>query len=284
MKEFWQDPQDFYDVDKHFTCFEDAETLCMWVGQLPDEEISRLAGRFFGCKELGGQSLKKCGKVSNRHVTEACMLAEVLPVFRRTLLFSSQEALQSLSSEKAAVAACDFIMQLIRARVLPGALVAEMLTVVAVWPACVLIVAPSLHSRQECDAPLQRTQTVQARMPEGTPSPIQSQDFFRTQSKLTRSDGLFRTQSEPTRTSCARAEGLFRTQTDPGSKSYTTAKTSLRPHESHVQFAKEVVVRVERFETNEIFEVDVNLHETEKKRWSHRVTCENAISRTVVRR
>merc|ERR1712070_736851 len=99
---------------------------------------------------------------------------------------------------------------------------------------------------------------------------------FRTQSKLTRTRGarsvdLARTQSEPTRTSCARAEGLFRTQTDPGSKSYSTAKTSLRPHESHVRFAKEVVVRVELFEMNEVFEVDVNLHETEQKRWSHRL-------------
>lgn len=284
MRVHWQDPQESYVVDGHFQRFEDAETLCMWVGQLPDDEISRLAGRFCGCKELGGQPLKRplstgplrmrgkeCGRVSNRHVAEACMLAEVLPVFRRTLLFSIRDCLQSLKSEKAAVAACDFIMQLIQAQVLPGALVAEMLTVVAVWPACIRVGLPSFFSEQECDQdqPFQRTQTVRAAMPEaeGTPSSIHNQDLFQTQSELPR------TQSEPTPV-CERIEDLpplIRSQSDPGCKSYSTANTSLRPHEPHVRFAKEVVLRVESFETNVVVEVDVNLHEALDNRWSHKL-------------
>lgn len=283
MIAYWQDPQESYVVDEHFERFEDAETLCRWVGQLPDDEISRLAGRFFGCNQLGGQPMRRslitgplrmrgkvCGRVSDRHVTEACMLAEVLPAFRRTLLFSIRDGLQSLTSEKAAVAACDFIMQLIQARVLPGALVAEMLTVVAVWPACIWVVSPSFPSGQECGQPLERTQTVRARMPEAesTPSSIHSQDLFRTQSKLS---PLPRTQSEPTPLcACTECLPLVRAQSDPGCKSYSTANTSLRPHEPHVRFAKEVVLRVESSETNEVFEVDVNLREASENRWSHK--------------
>lgn len=266
MTEFWRDPQQSYSVDKHFICFEDVETVCIWAGQLPDEEVSKLAGRFFGREELCGQPPKKVHKalrnpaVSNRHVTEACMLAEALPIFRRTLLLSSREVLRNVSSEKAAVATCYFIVQLIQARVLPGALRAEMMPLIFIWPSCMRVILPAFNSSRECDQPLQRTRTVRARMPEGVPASPYADDLFRTQPKPTRtvcarSDDLPRTQSEPTRTSCACKEGLFRTQSDPGSKSYSTVKTSLRPHGPHVRFAKELVVRVEYFE-DEVFEDD----------------------------
>jgi len=243
MRQFWQDPQQSYSVDTHFTCFEEVETRCVWVGHLPDEEVSRLAWTFLTFSWLAdgynnGRRTSASRSV-NRHVTEACMLAQALPIFRRTLLSSIQQVLQNVSSEKKAVAACDFIMQLIEAGTLPGALQSEMLTLVAQWPACMLVILPSCHGEQECDEPLDRTQTVRAQMPDS----VSPHTGDLTQGKL---QPLFRTQSEPTASaSCVRKSDLFRTQSEPTPGSKSCSQTSLRPHAPHVRFARTLVNVIE---------------------------------------
>lgn len=223
----------------------------MWVGQLPDEEVSRLAllfltsswlaGRYIHAAKPGwaGRLQTRASRSVDRFVTQACELAEALPVFRHTLLSSIREVLQSITEEKKAVAACDFIMQLIEVGALPGALQAEMLTLVAQWPACMWVILPSHPGEQEYDEPLQRTQTVQAGMPESVHP--RTNDLFQKQSQP-----LFRTQSEPTASSsCAPKSDLFRTQSEPTPGSKSCAQTSLRPHEPHVRFARTLAVVVE---------------------------------------
>lgn len=257
MREFWQDPQQSYSVDKHFTCFEDVETVCMWVGQLPDEEVSRLALLFLTSSWLArkagkpgwdihaakpgwdGRLQTRASRSVNRFVTQACLLAEALPVFRHTLLSSIREVLRSITDEKKAVADCDFMMQLIEAGALPGALQAEMLTLVAQWPACMWVILPSHHGEQEIDEPLQRTQTVKA----GMPSSVHTHTGHPFQKQL---QPLFRTRSEPpASTSCAPKSDLFRTQSEPTPGSKSCARTSLRPHAPHVRFASTLAVVVE---------------------------------------
>jgi len=249
MRQFWRDPQQSYSVDKHFTYFEEVETVCAWVGQLPDEEVSKLARLFLTSSWLGGRYIKGAGcyagsrqtgasRSVSRHVTEACMLAKALPIFRCTLLFSIRDVLQKISSEQKAVATCDFIMRLIEAGALPGGLQSDMLTLVAQWPACILVILPSCHDEQESDEPLQRTQTVRASIPS-----LVSPHTDLSQGKL---QPLPRTQSEPTASaSCVQKSDLFRTQSEPTPGSKSCSQTSLRPHEPHVRFARALVTVIE---------------------------------------
>jgi len=213
---FWQDRQHMYSVDTHFTCFEDVETVCMWVEQLPDDEVSRLAGQplrwlgdHYGCK------------VSSRHVSQARMLAMRIPTFRLALLSSSRAFLRNLDSKEAAVAACNFAMQLVRAQVLPGTFRADLLIhVAAIWPNCMRIILPH--------ASVQRRGRARAR----TRARVQAQ---------ARAPGPARTQTAPAvlplraPPAFRRAEGLFRTQSEPGRMS--CAHTSLRPQAPHVRIS-----------------------------------------------
>lgn len=128
MVAYWQDvhePQRFYSASTHFSRFETVETLCSWAVQLAPHEIAQLAGRFIG-HELAGQSLKRCGRASERHVSEARLLASTLPFFRTALLTSALTCLQSVSSERNSSKVCDFAVRLVKVGALPQAFVVEL--------------------------------------------------------------------------------------------------------------------------------------------------------------
>eukprot|EP00928_Gymnodinium_smaydae_P026744 TRINITY_DN20904_c0_g2_i1.p1 TRINITY_DN20904_c0_g2~~TRINITY_DN20904_c0_g2_i1.p1 ORF type:complete len:492 (-),score=68.03 TRINITY_DN20904_c0_g2_i1:167-1573(-) len=137
-----------YSPSTHFSSFEEPKTLAAWAAKLGTTGLQALAARFLGTAICGVPVCRSRGKrsVPERHVKEAEAIAKSVPAFRcmllsgaRSVLFHGSPAsglrhgLLSLAAEApsdwspALFTATDLIYRLVQCRVLPRAVLAEIL-------------------------------------------------------------------------------------------------------------------------------------------------------------
>jgi hypothetical protein len=142
-----------YQVDSHFSRFEEPDVVVRLAGALQGAELLHLADLFLG-SGIGGVPVKRHPyhprrRVADRHVVEATLLCEKMPGFRVALMSSSARLLMGGVQERKApldgrslvtmakedndmwgilaVTALDFAARLMAAGALPTAFAAELL-------------------------------------------------------------------------------------------------------------------------------------------------------------